>query len=554
MTCGACQQPVFHGRFFAAGRCEFCHPQRRRRWTSCAQCRAWYGGNRPTCSGCTGWRYRHPPGTCRECGSVFFVRDEHCRACWVQARILEDADLTEGQVRVDPRPYFARIARTGYQLEIGGLKRTTQLLNPRWRYRELQPAPPATVARQPESWEQLRLFDSGRDYRRFRKTDHADLDNPYLAAALGLADRKAELCGWSPELLRLTRRGLIAVLSGHQAGEAVRYSELVPLYADRKISVTRVSEVLQEAGLLDDDRPDSFEVWLVRRTQDLAPEIGEDVRRWLRAVHRGGPRRRPRSRSSSWGFMSAAHSTLLDWSGRYSHLREVTRADVKAAFDAHQGWRRKELHISLRSLFTHLRREKVIFQNPTTGIKAGAYPLPPILPLPQECYTDAVTAATTPEQQVLLVLTVVHAARRPSIKALTVDDLDLPGRAITIGGHTRPLDELTHQVIHEYLLHRHRRWPHTPNRHLLITRVTAHGHEPVSDYWCHLQFAGRRASLEQMRIDRQLEEALAGGGDPRRLAAIFGISEFTAVRYASAARALMANTLESPPPSTTTRP
>ncbi|MFF9690449.1 hypothetical protein [Streptomyces sp. NPDC014623] len=189
---------------------------------------------------------------------------------------------------MDPRPYFARIARTGYQLEIGCLKRTTQLLNPRWRYRELQPTPPAAPARPPASWEQLRLFDSGRDFRRFRKADHADLDNPYLVAAMGLADRKAELCGWSPELLRLTRRGLIAVLFGHQAGETVRYSELVPLYADRKISVTRVSEVLQEAGLLNDDRPDSFEAWLARRTHDLAPEIGEDVRRWLRAVHRGG--------------------------------------------------------------------------------------------------------------------------------------------------------------------------------------------------------------------------------------------------------------------------
>ncbi|MEW2550398.1 hypothetical protein AB0957_01430 [Streptomyces zhihengii] len=472
------------------------------------------------------------------------MRDGHCRACWVQARILEDADLAEGQVRVDPRPYFPQIARTGHQLEIGGLKRTTQLQNPRWRFRELRALPADDALRPPAAWVQQRLFEAERDFRRFRKAKHADLGNPYLTAALALAERRAELRGWSPEVQRLTRRGLVIVLSGHREGESIRYSELVPLYAHCKISVVRVSEVLQEAGLLDDDRADPFEVWLERRTRDLAPEIAQDVCRWLRTVHGGGPRRRPRSRSSCWGMMANARPVLLNWSGRYQHLREVSGADIRAALDNHQGRQRKDLHVSLRSLFAYLRQVKAVFRNPTAGIKAGSYPQPPILPLAENCYSDAVAAATTPEQQVLLVLTVVHAARRPAIKTLTLDDLDLPGRTLTLGGHRRPLDELTHRVLHNYLLHRHRRWPHTANRHLLLTRVTAHGQGPVSDYWCHLQFAGRAASLERMRIDRQLEEALAGGGDPRRLAAIFGISELTAVRYANAARNLMAGHLE----------
>ncbi|MFD5875855.1 hypothetical protein [Streptomyces sp. NPDC060322] len=311
--------------------------------------------------------------------------------------------------------------------------------------------------------------------------------------------------------------------------------------------MVRVSEVLQEIGLLDDDRPDTFEAWLDHPTDAFALEIGEDVRRWLSAVHHGGPRRLPRSRSSTWGMLAAAHSTLLTWSAHYRHLREVTRTDVQAALDTHDGWKRKQLHISLRSLFGYLRREKIVFQNPTHGIKAGSHPRPPILPLPEDCYTNAVTAATSPEQQVLLVLTVVHAARRPAIKALTLEDLHLGDRTLTIGGHRRPLDDLTHRVLRTYLLHRQKRWPHTSNRHLLLTRVTAHGEGPVSDYWCHLQFAGQAASLEQLRIDRQLEEALAGNGDPRRLAAIFGLSELTAIRYAEAARALIAGHPEGAP-------
>jgi hypothetical protein len=41
---------------------------------------------------------------------------------------------------------------------------------------------------------------------------------------------------------------------------------------------------------------------------------------------------------------------------------------------------------------------------------------------------------------------------------------------------------------------------------------------------------GQPATLE--RIDRQLEEALAGSGDPLRLATVFGVSQTTAIRYA----------------------
>jgi hypothetical protein len=47
-----------------------------------------------------------------------------------------------------------------------------------------------------------------------------------------------------------------------------------------------------------------------------------------------------------------------------------------------------------------------------------------------------------------------------------------------------------------------------------------------------------------MRIDRHLEEALAGGGDALRLTAIFGVSEFAAIRYAEAARAILTGPLE----------
>jgi hypothetical protein len=59
-----------------------------------------------------------------------------------------------------------------------------------------------------------------------------------------------------------------------------------------------------------------------------------------------------------------------------------------------------------------------------------------------------------------------------------------------------------------------------------------------------MRFRGLSVTLESMRIDRQLEEALAGG-DSLHLAAVFGISELTAMHYA-ASGALPAGALEQP--------
>ena len=49
---------------------------------------------------------------------------------------------------------------------------------------------------------------------------------------------------------------------------------------------------------------------------------------------------------------------------------------------------------------------------------------------------------------------------------------------------------------------------------------------------------GLPATLERLRIDCQLAEALATGFDPLHLAEVFGMSEHTAIRYAVNARQL----------------
>ena len=60
--------------------------------------------------------------------------------------------------------------------------------------------------------------------------------------------------------------------------------------------------------------------------------------------------------------------------------------------------------------------------------------------------------------------------------------------------------------------------------------------------WITESLRGLTATHEALRVDRQLDEALTRGPDPLHLAAVFGIDEETAIRYANVARAL----LESP--------
>ena len=71
---------------------------------------------------------------------------------------------------------------------------------------------------------------------------------------------------------------------------------------------------------------------------------------------------------------------------------------------------------------------------------------------------------------------------------------------------------------------------------------------PVSENWLGGLLRGLGATLEQLRVDRQLDEALTAGLDPLHLAAVFGIGDETAIKYAAAARHLLASAAEEEPP------
>jgi hypothetical protein len=108
-------------------------------------------------------------------------------------------------------------------------------------------------------------------------------------------------------------------------------------------------------------------------------------------------------------------------------------------------------------------------------------------------------------------------------------------------GVTRELDDLGHQVLTDRLCHWRHRWPLSANPHLLVSRFSAHGTQAMSDtYVKDLSVIAASLSTGSAWTDRNLEEALAYGPDPLHVAALFGLSEATSIRYSNQARRLLA--------------
>jgi hypothetical protein len=348
----------------------------------------------------------------------------------------------------------------------------------------------------------------------------------------------AETRGFDARVHRELNRNLVALLAGYAEGDIIRVSDFRQVLASRGASQAHTIEVLATMGILADDRAPAFDTWLACRLSGVAPGIAAPTHRWVLLLRDGGPRRHPRKPATAAAYLNAARSALLAWSADHDHLREITRDEVLAYLGGLRGEARMAALVALRSLFTWARRDGVIFANPVSRIKAGARAVPVWQQLTTAQITSAVQAATTPQARLCVALAAVHAARPGQIRALQLDDADLGNRRITIAEHSRPLDDLTRRLLTEWLDHRRTHWPHTANRHLLVSKRSALGTGPVSAPWIR-DLRGLPATLDRLRIDRQLEEALACDADPLHLAAVFGMNTSTAIRYATNARHLL---------------
>ena len=187
------------------------------------------------------------------------------------------------------------------------------------------------------------------------------------------------------------------------------------------------------------------------------------MRAWLLVLLNGDVRARPRSHASIYVYFAAVQPLIEQWSAGCGHLREVTAADINAVLDPLRGHQ-------------------------------------------------------------LRTTTAVHAARWAAIRDLTLDDPGLPNRRITIAGHRQRLGELTYRALRAWLDYRRATWPRTPSRHVLISGKTALGSGPVTRSFLSWNLQRHGVSIERIRRDRVLREALTARADPLHLALVFGLS------------------------------
>jgi integrase len=512
--------------------------------TSCLDCLSFGSsyGTQSYCRACYDFTRRYHPAECAGCARIIAVKKGHCRLCWLQAGIAATGR------RITPAD-FARAGRY-QQLSFAGMSQLGHT-GPR-------PAVPAAGRSRPPApagGTQLQLPVPGESLH-FDKAHWvaSAISNQALQQARHIAAELAATRGWNPRIITETGRALAVVLADHIPGDLIAWSALSPALHSRDLSVTRTAEILGLAGLLHDDRVPALTSLMAERLALLPAPMAADVGHWLRTRSEGGPRSRPRNEHTVRQNLNRVHPLLLAWAQNYAHLREVTAADVIAATGPLSGSLRRQTVLALRSLFGHCKKTGRIFADPTRGLGTGQRPLTLIQPLQPGEIDAAAAAAVTPAARLALALAAVHAARPKAIRELHLDDVDLGNRQLAITGRTRPLDDLTRHLLLAWLEHRRGRWPGTANPHLIINQQTAMTTRPVSENWLTETCRGLTATLERLRVDRQLDEALTCGGDPLHLAAVFGIDDTTAIRYATIARQLMEAPAEQHDPASISEP
>jgi len=512
---------------------------------SCGSCLAWgLTYSQGVCMACYGFAAHFKTvGQCGACDRWELLKKDYCRLCWCQAY----RERTTGPGH--PLAPYVKAVRH-HQLFFSAMNPGVSRRHapppafPRRvgaKGRPLKDPPPVAFRPHVEAV-QLRLFDLGPRHYDFGGVDLRSgppPDNPWLAWALHLAHQMGEVHGFSPIVRGTLQRSLVMLLADYRPGELIRYSDYEPALRKRGASHAQATAILSEMGVLDDDRPPVFDAWLEDKLDGLAPSIVAETRRWANARKDGGPRSKPRAPDTVRGQLRRVRPSLLAWSERYEHLREVTRDDVLVVASSLTGAERRETLAGLRSLFRWAKKNGVIFADPTARIRIGRAEESIWQPLLNEEIARTIEVAISPQSRVVVALAAVHAARPGAIREMILDDVDIANHRVTIAEHSRPLDDLTYQVLSEWLDYRRQRWPHTANRHLLISRESALKLGPVSAPWVGRIVQGLPATIERLRIDRQLEEAMASGADPLHVALVFGISDSSAVRYAENARRLL---------------
>jgi len=261
---------------------------------SCSNCLAWGLLFMRWCGGCNSFARPGPHAPCAGCRQHGPLRKGYCRLCWHQARTDAATTGAKAESLLPELRYhqlfFAHMAPLW--------ERVPRPRQPQYEHRGRPRTPAPPPASPPGGWLQPALFPVCRDLTRIDPDQYEGPDNPWLAWARHSAHRLGEAHGW-PRKTRLgVDKALITLMSRHVGGDVVRYSELHPALRPRRLNMELTIEVLDQIGVFLDDRAPSFETWLERKLDGIAPGIRRDVEHWARLLHDGGPRSQARDENT----------------------------------------------------------------------------------------------------------------------------------------------------------------------------------------------------------------------------------------------------------------
>jgi hypothetical protein len=487
---------------------------------SCRGCLAWgvYRTHNFRCWSCRWWHTHYPLGDCHYCARRTTIGEAYtCRLCLEQARMLQEPGRA---------PNLAAANQYGQQLFLANMRfgrpRTPRLTPQR------RPARQAPAGFRPLEWRQLALFEMKPDPEVVRAHSLV-ADSDLIRYCRHIVAEHADRHGWSKrqrnDVIRSLR--LLQVLQP-TPGAKINATDVLQLpgYGG---NVNSTLDVLATAGLLNDDRPSHLQRYFAAKAGQLPEPMKTQLNIWLDVMLNGSrqtPRRHPRDPQTARIHILGITPIIQTWADEgHQSLAEITPGQVRAALPE-RGSRRNWAEYGLRSLFTVLKARKLIFANPTRGLRLTPVTATVPLPLDPQAIRDALDS---PDPAIALAVALVafHALTAKQLAQLQLTDI-VDGR-LALDRRDIPLAGPVRVRLAAWLDHRARTWPASINPHLFLTRKSAPRLTPVGK-----QFPWKNTNLrpQSLREDRILQEIHATGGDVRRICDLFGITIETAMRYA----------------------
>ncbi|MFJ9005597.1 hypothetical protein [Streptomyces canus] len=484
---------------------------------SCDHCLSW--GRNQICDACRNWRriYADRRGCCGRCGAgPLPLRNGRCRDCTRQRlRLGPDTD-----------------ASTWRQLRFAG----PSLANGSAVRRELRAdrpelSPPAVLD------SQATIFEIERDWRPLAGALLPAPLPPVKALPADFARYTSEN-RWHQKVHKPIARVLRVAATWLGADTVFREDELRAMHrvfgGRGRIRGLLAFLDQREQLVTSPPRRNRHEAFVQRTIAAFPPRISDELGTWV-GVLRGASR--PHHRVTDYAtlrrYLSYLAAPLADWTTRYTTLRQVTEADVTAAVTAVKGPRAHERAVAIRSLFRALKHTKLVFADPTRGVRTTRQELLPTTLVPDRL-AGLLETSSNPATRLVLALVALHATSGTDLRNLVLSDVLLTRQQLLIrrphGRHVVHLDDTTAALLHAWLRYRHRRWPRTVNSHLLVTQQTASATDPVCADYVYRRFDAAGLTLRAVRADRILDEARETE-DPVHLVRVFGISITTAMKY-----------------------